>query len=212
MVTLVGAAIVDDPPAALGAGTPAIRGGFAPELDDLRQRAHEAKAYIAGLERTERERTGIKSLKVGYNKVFGYYLEISHANREAIPDDYIRKQTLVGAERYITPELKEYENLVLHAEERIDALEGAVYRQVVEQVAGAATQVLRAAGALAHLDVFAGLATVAVERRYVRPVLRDDCALCIEGGRHPMVEAALAEAGEAFVPTTPRSTPRSGRS
>ncbi|MGN6699466.1 MAG: DNA mismatch repair protein MutS, partial [Thermomicrobiales bacterium] len=202
IVELVTAALVEDPPVTPSAETPAIRGGFAPDLDELRQKAREAKAYIAGLERTERERTGIKSLKVGYNKVFGYYLEISHANRDAVPDNYIRKQTLVGAERYVTPELKEYENLVTGAEERIAALEGAIYRELVQSVASAAPQVMRAADALAHLDVFAGLATVAVERRYVRPILTDDeqPMICIEGGRHPTVEAALATASEAFVP------------
>ncbi len=198
----VAAAIADDPPAALGPEVPAIRAGFAPDLDELRRKAREAKAYIAGLERTERERTGIRGLKVGYNKVFGYYLEISNANREAIPADYIRKQTLVGAERYITPELKEYETLVSGAEERIAALEGTIYREVVGRVAGAAPAVLRAAEALAHLDLFAALATVAVERRYVRPTLNDDPEpiVCIEGGRHPTVEASLAVASEGFVP------------
>jgi DNA mismatch repair protein MutS len=136
LVATIGAAIADDPPAALGPEVPSIRTGFAPDLDELREKAREAKAYIAGLERTERERTGIRSLKVGYNKVFGYYLEISHTNRDAIPDDYIRKQTLVGAERYITPELKEYETLVSGAEERIAALEGTIYREVVGQGRG----------------------------------------------------------------------------
>ena len=198
----IAAAIADDPPAALGPEVPTIRAGFAPDLDELRQKAREAKAYIAGLERTERERTGIRGLKVGYNKVFGYYLEISNANREAIPADYIRKQTLVGAERYITPELKEYETLVGGAEERIAALEGTIYREVVGRVAGAAPAVLRAAEALAHLDTFAALATVAVERRYVRPTLTDDPepTICIEGGRHPTVEASPSVASEGFVP------------
>lgn len=196
------AAIADDPPATLGPEVPAIRAGFAPDLDELRQKAREAKAYIVGLERTERERTGIRNLKVGFNKVFGYYLEISNANREAIPADYIRKQTLVGAERYITPELKEYEILVSGAEERIAALEGTIYREVVGRVAGAASHVLRAAEALAHLDLFAALATVATERRYTRPTLTDDpeSFLCIEGGRHPTVEVSLAVASEGFVP------------
>ncbi len=201
-VATIAAAVADDPPATLGGEAPAIRVGFAPDLDELRTKAREAKAYIAGLERTERERTGIKSLKVGYNRVFGYYLEISNVNREAIPLDYIRKQTLVGAERYITPELKEYETLVSGAEERIAALEGAIYREVIAQVAGAAPQVIRAADALAHLDVFAGLATVAVERRYARPVLNADSdpTICIEGGRHPTVEASLPVASDGFVP------------
>ncbi len=204
VVAQIGAAIVEEPPAALDAGTPTLRAGYAPELDELRGKAREAKAYIAGLERTERERTGIKSLKVGFNKVFGYYLEVGHAHQGAVPAHYIRKQTLVGAERYITPELKEYEGLVTGAEERIAALEAAVYRGVVERVASAAPAVLRVADAIAHLDCFAGLATAAAEGRYVRPTLRDDdaCVICIEGGRHPTVEAALAAgpAHEAFVP------------
>ncbi len=202
LVATIGAAIADDPPVALGPEVPSIRAGFAPDLDELRQKAREAKAYIAGLERTERERTGIRGLKVGYNKVFGYYLEVSNTARDAIPADYIRKQTLVGAERYITPELKEYETLVSGAEERIAALEGTIYREVVGRVAGAAPQVLRAAEALAHLDVFAALATIAVERRYVRPALNDDPdpVVCVEGGRHPTVEASLVVASEGFVP------------
>ena len=201
VVATIGAALVDDPPVALSPDVPVIRAGFAPDLDELRRKAHEAKAYIAGLERTERERSGIRGLKVGYNKVFGYYIEVSHANRDAIPADYIRKQTLVGAERYITPELKEYETLVTGAEERIATLEGNIYREVVARVASAAPQVMRAAEALAHLDVFAALATVAVERRYVRPLLSDDPdpVIRVAGGRHPTVEASLG-GGEPFVP------------
>ena len=201
VVATIGAAIVDEPPASLSPDVPVIRHGFAPDLDELRTKAREAKSYIAGLERTERERTGIKGLKVGFNKVFGYYIEISNLSRDAVPADYIRKQTLVGAERYITPELKEYETLVSGAEERIAALEGGIYREVVGQIASAAPQVLRAAEALAHLDVFAALATVAVERRYARPLLSDDPepAIRISGGRHPTVEASLG-GGEPFVP------------
>ncbi len=202
LVAMIAAALVDDPPVNLNPEVPAIRAGFAPDLDQLRQQAHEAKTYIAGLERTERERTGIRALKVGYNKVFGYYLEISHAHRDAIPPEYIRKQTLVGAERYITPELKEYETLVSGAEERITALEGAIYRELVQGVASAAPAVMRAADALAHLDLFAALATVAVERRYVRPLLNDadDAVIAIAGGRHPTVEVSLTLASEGFVP------------
>jgi len=141
---------------------------------------------------------GIRSLKVGYNKVFGYYIEVSHANRHLVPDDYQRKQTLVGAERYITPELKEYEQLVLHAEERIAALEADVYRRIVGEIAAYAGQIKRVAQQIAELDVYRSLAEVAVERRYVRPIVDDSTTLEIVGGRHPVVESTL-ETGR-FVP------------
>ncbi|MCX2727618.1 DNA mismatch repair protein MutS [Thermomicrobium sp. 4228-Ro] len=194
---LVERALVDEPPVALGQGA-VIRPGFAPELDELRSRAHAAREWIASLEQRERERTGIRSLKVGYNKVFGYYIEVSNANRHLVPEDYQRKQTLVGAERYITPELKEYEQLVLHAEERIAALESEVYRRVVGEIAAYAGQIKRVAQQVAELDVYRSLADLAVERRYVRPIVDDSTALEIIGGRHPVVEATM-EAGR-FVP------------
>jgi len=198
---LVARALVDDPPVTLGQGA-VIRPGFAPELDGLRSRAHAAREWIASLEQRERERTGIRSLKVGYNKVFGYYIEVSHANRHLVPDDYQRKQTLVGAERYITPELKEYEQLVLHAEERIAALETDVYRRVVGEIAVYAGQIKRVAQQIAELDVYRSLAEVAVERRYVRPIVDDSTTLEIVGGRHPVVESTL-ETGR-FVPNDTR--------
>jgi DNA mismatch repair protein MutS len=134
---LVGQAIVDDPPATLSAGG-VIRPGFSAELDNIVAASRDAKAWVADLEKRERERTGIKNLKVGYNKVFGYYLEVTKANADRVPEAYIRKQTLVNAERYITPELKEYEALILNAQERLADLEERIYRQVLEQVAAAA--------------------------------------------------------------------------
>ncbi|HET9015356.1 MAG TPA: DNA mismatch repair protein MutS [Thermomicrobiaceae bacterium] len=198
---LIRGALVDEPPAVLGGG-PAIRPGFSPELDGLRGSSREAREWIAGLEQLERDRTGIRSLKVGYNKVFGYYLEISNANAGGIPEHYQRKQTLVGAERYVTPELKEYESRVLNAEERIEDLETQVYRGLLAQVAAAAESVRQAAGALARLDVFASLAEVAVRRDYARPEVDEGTALEIVGGRHPVVEVTL-ETG-AFVPNDTR--------
>src|SRR5690606_9509946 len=194
---LIVQALVDEPPAVLGGG-PTIRAGFSPELDGLRASSREAREWIAGLEQAERERTGIKSLKVGFNKVFGYYIEVSRANISAVPPDYQRKQTLVNAERYITPELKEYESRVLNAEERIADLEEQVYRRVLAQVAAAADSVRAAAQAVAQLDVLSALAEVAVRRRYVRPELDDSTVLEIVGGRHPVVEVTL-ETGQ-FVP------------
>lgn len=194
---LIAQALVDEPPAVLGGG-PTIRAGFSPELDGLRASSREAREWIAGLEQAERERTGIKSLKVGFNKVFGYYIEVSRANISAVPSDYQRKQTLVNAERYITPELKEYESRVLNAEERIADLEEQVYRRVLAQVAAAADSVRAAAQAVAQLDVLSALAEVAVRRRYVRPELDDSTVLEIVGGRHPVVEVTL-ETGQ-FVP------------
>ena len=139
---LIRGALVDDPPAVARHDTPVIRPGFAPDLDELRETAREAKAWIATLETTERERTGIRVLKVGYNKVFGYYLEISQRQpRRHVPDDYLRKQTLVSAERYITPELKEYETSRHRREERIDALEGGdLPRAARSDLASAAPQ------------------------------------------------------------------------
>ncbi len=198
---LIERALVDDPPATLGQG-PVIRPGFAPELDELRERARTAREWIASLEQRERERTGIRSLKVGYNKVFGYYIEVSHANRHLVPPDYQRKQTLVGAERFVTPELKEYEQLVLHADERIATLEAEVFRRVVGEVAACASQIRRAAHLVAELDVYRALAAVAAERQYTRPIVDESTVLEIIGGRHPVVET-MTEAGR-FVPNDTR--------
>ena len=165
--------------------------------------ASGARGLIAGLEAKERERTGIRNLKVGYNQVFGYYIEVSNANRELVPGDYQRRQTLTGGERYITPELKEYENQVLDARQRLEELERSLYRQVCQQVGDHAESISRLAAAIARVDVFAGLAEVAVRHGYVRPRLDDGNAIHIEGGRHPVVERVIdpsASRGGAFVP------------
>lgn len=190
-------ALRDDPPAQLDEGG-VIRPGYSAELDELAEASRDGRAYIAGLERRERERTGIASLKVGFNKVFGYYLEVSHANLSRVPPDYIRKQTLVGAERYITPEMKEVEARVLHAHEKMIALETRLYRELCAFIAGRIDEVRATAAAVAELDVFAALAEVAARHGYCRPVLDDSDRIAIRAGRHPVVEATLGEA--RFVP------------
>ncbi len=216
---LLVAAIADDPPATIGKGG-AIRAGFAPELDQHQTRATEARDWIAGLERKERDRTGIRSLKVGYNKVFGYYLEITTgalatAEREraarhdkdepVLPAEYLPKQTLVNATRYFTPRLKEYETLVLTAQQTLAEMEADLFRRVMRQVAAAAPKLLVAAGAVAYLDVVAALADVAVGRDYVRPELTDDGVIAVEAGRHPTLEAVLGRA--EYVPNDARLDP-----
>ncbi len=183
-------ALSDDPPATL-ASAGVIRPGFSAELDGIHLAARDAKSWIANLESAERQRTGIKSLKVGYNKVFGYYIEVTQANAALVPDDYIRKQTLVNAERYITPELKEYETLVLNATEQVLELEGRLFRELVAQVSAAAARLLKTAETIARLDVLSALAEVAEVNRYVRPELATDAVIDIKAGRHPVVERML---------------------
>jgi DNA mismatch repair protein MutS len=180
-----------------GSGT--IRPGYSAELDALVASIAEARAWIAGLEATERERTGIKSLKVGFNSVFGYYLEVSNANLARVPPEYRRRQTLVHAERYITAELKERESMVLHAEEQISELESHLYREVLARVEIFHTRIRASAEAVAQIDVWLALAVVADERGYTRPKLSPGTELWIEEGRHPIIEAKLAD-GIEFVP------------
>ncbi len=194
---MIGRAIVADPPATLAAGG-FIRRGFSAELDGLLRSVHEAREWLAGLERRAQRETGIKNLKVGFNKVFGYYIEVTNSNLAAVPPSYIRKQTLVNAERFITPELKEVETLILNAEERQAEVEARLFQDVCEQVAAQAQALLRTARAVARLDVAAALAEVAVRQRYVRPELLDTLELDIVGGRHPVVEQAMGE--ESFTP------------
>jgi DNA mismatch repair protein MutS len=195
-IDLISKSIADEPHQNLGDGV--IKAGFSPELDSIRVAAKDAKSYLANMERVERERTGIKSLKVGYNRVFGYYIEISNANLPQVPGDYIRKQTLANAERYYTPQLKEYESLILNAQERLTELEGTIYRQVLGQVGLAAERILDTASAIAQLDVFSSLGEVAVRSGYVRPELNEDNVISISNGRHPVVERMLD--GEPFIP------------
>lgn len=192
VAVLIASALVDDPPAQASSGG-LIRPGFSAELDGIILASRDAREWIASLENKERTRTGIKNLKVGYNKVFGYYIEVTRANTAAVPADYIRKQTLVNAERYITPDLKEYESLVLNAEERINELEARLFRELCAQVALRAANLLALATALARLDVAAAFAEVAVRNHYVRPTFSPEPVLEITAGRHPVVERTLSE-------------------
>ncbi len=204
VVRLVEQAIAEDAPATL-TSPGIIRHGFSAELDQVLSDARAAKEWVAGLEQRERQRTGIKNLRVGFNKVFGYYIEVSKSKLSAVPPDYVRKQTLVNGERFITPELKEYEALILHADERRMEIELRVYRDVCAQVAAAVPRLVATARALADLDAYAALAETAVRQRYVRPEVADDLRLEIVAGRHPVVEVALAEEGsQLFVPNDVR--------
>jgi len=203
VASLIEGAISPDAPARISDGG-VIAPGYSAELDRITSAAKEARDWVARLERREQERTGIKNLKVGYNKVFGYYIEVSKANLKRVPSDYIRKQTLVNAERFITPELKEHEALILNAQERVVELEQEIYREVCEQVASHADRMLATAQALAHLDVYAALAEVARQNNYVRPVLNEEDRIDIVGGRHPVVEKMLEE---PFVPNDVHLSP-----
>lgn len=175
-----------------------IREGYCPELDRLVADGRQARCRIADMEAAERQRTGIKSLKVGYNRIFGYYLEVTRPNLPAVPADYHRKQTLVQAERFVTPRLKAWEDEILQTEGRIQELEQEVFAELTREIAAHAPRVRRLASALAHLDVFAALADLADERDYCRPTVDESATLWIVGARHPVVEAGL-EPG-AFIP------------
>jgi len=194
---LLEAAIAEDPPATLQ-NTGVIRAGYSSELDNVIESSSNAREWIAKLEQVERERTGIKTLKVGYNKVFGYYIEISRGAASQAPAEYIRKQTLVNAERFITPEMKEYETLVLNAEERIREIENRLFKDVCKQLAASNRKLTETAHSLAELDTLAALAEAAAAGGYHRPVLSDDLFLDVRDGRHPVVERTLH--GERFVP------------
>ena len=197
LTQLIEAAVAPEPSASVGDGN-VIREGFSAELDQLKRASGDARSFIANLESRERERTGIRGLKVGYNQVFGYYIEVSKANQEQVPPDYVRRQTLTNAERYVVPELKEYESLVLNARERIDQLERDLYRRLCAQIAEHAPVLGKLAAAIARLDVFAAWAEVAVNNGYVRPTLDQGNQIRIKDGRHPVVERVLP-AG-SFVP------------
>jgi len=197
VVYLIEDTLSDDPPAVMNIiGT--IRGGVSAELDELYRTSREARDYIATLEEVERQRTGLKTLKVGYNKVFGYYIEITRALSDQAPPEYIRKQTLVNAERFITPEMKHYENIILNADEQLLEIERRIFADLLGQLSKYRERLLKTARALAHLDAFLGLADVAARENYVRPSLTDEDVLMIHAGRHPVVEQTLR--GERFVP------------
>ena len=185
-------AITEDPPATT-ANIGIIQPGFSEELDAILASSKHARDWIAGLESSERQRTGIKTLKVGFNKVFGYYIEISRGAADQAPDNYIRKQTLVNNERFITPELKEYESLVLNAEAQIHEVELRVYKQVCVQLASSSSEFLKAARAIASLDCLLSFGSVAALNKYTRPQLNAGKGLKIISGRHPVVERMRSE-------------------
>lgn len=196
MVELIASAIVDDPPFVMREGG-LIREGYNAELDELRSISREGKGWIASLEREEKERTGIPSLKVRYNKVFGYYIEVTKSYLERVPEDYQRKQTLANAERFITPTLKGYEEKVLGAEERVVVIEYDLFQEVRQQVARQGRRIQETADKVATLDVLLGLADLAHERNYCCPVMNESTELLIEDGRHPVIETM--DLGERFV-------------
>jgi len=202
LVEKIELAISNDPPLAISDGG-VIRQGYNSELDELRNLSTNAKDWISNLQKTERERTKISSLKVSYNKVFGYYIEISHANKDKVPDNYIRKQTLVNSERYITPELKEYEDKILNAEEKIAKLEFELYDQIRNLASTASKEIQEDAQLIAMLDCYLSLAEAADEYKYVKPVLDESDRIEIIDGRHPVVERILPP-GEKFTPNSTR--------
>ncbi len=190
VITQIENALTDEPPLVINKGN-IIRRGFSNELDELNDSIKEARLYIASLQQIEKKRTGINTLKVGFNKIYGYYLEVTRANSESVPPEYIRKQTLVNAERFITPELKEKESLILSAEEKIFDLESCLYLELVEQVNGHIADIMLTAELLAETDLVAALAELAVLNGYSRPQIFEDTRLDIKNGRHPVIEAVL---------------------
>jgi DNA mismatch repair protein MutS len=192
-------AIAEEPPA-VSTEPGVIKAGYNPELDELRELSQHSKTIIASMEERERKRTGIGSLKIRFNQIFGYYIEISKPNLHLAPADYERKQTLVNAERFTSPELKEYERKILAADERIAEIERQLYVDVRSSVAGKASRLRKTAGAIAKLDVLASFAKLAADRNYVRPEFNGTGELLIIGGRHPVIEELLKQKGERFVP------------
>ena len=197
LAALLARGLVDRPPATIAEGG-VIRERYDAELDELCSLRDGGRQTIASIQQRERERTGIPSLKVGFNKVFGYFLEVTHAHRDRVPADYERRQTLAGAERYVTPELKDYEAKVLGAEEHIGRREAELFAALRSAVGDAIARVQRTARVLAHLDVWTALAEVAERHRYVRPALHDGFALTLKASRHPVIERLMPR--EAFMP------------
>ncbi len=196
---LIESSISKDLPTRYAEQTGIIRAGFSEELDKLRATLKDGKSFLAEMEKRERERTGIKSLRVGFNKVFGYYIEITKSNLHLVPEDYTRKQTLIPAERYITLELKEYESLVIHAQERVAELEATLFRQICSEVGKNRHQILLAAATIAYLDALGGLADVADEFNYSRPTVNETSLLRIKNGRHAVVEKIFADEDCDFI-------------
>jgi len=198
LVDKIETTITDDPPFSITEGG-VIRQGYNKELDELRNLSSNAKEWINNFQKLERERTKISSLKVSYNKVFGYYIDVSHANKDKVPENYIRKQTLVNSERFITPELKEYEDRILNAQENIIRLELELYEKIRITAASYAKEIQENAKLLAMLDCYCALAECAEEYKYIKPILDNSDTIDIKKGRHPVVERILPT-GEKFTP------------
>lgn len=198
LLDYLGKTMHPDTAAALGKGD-VIASGVCEELDELRNIARNGKDYLIDLQQREIERTGIPSLKIGFNNVFGYYLEVRNTHRDSVPAEWVRKQTLVNAERYITEELKEYEQKILGAEERIYVLESQIYSELVNRIQSEISQIQRNCRILARLDVLSGFAHLAVENNYCRPDINDSHMIDIRQGRHPVIETMM-RTGEEFVP------------
>jgi DNA mismatch repair protein MutS len=196
LIEFIARALTDRPPSDFERGN-IVRAGFSSELDELRATLTGGRDFLAKFEARERERTGIRSLKVGYNKVFGYYIEITRPNLKFAPSDYIRKQTLTNAERFFTLELKEHESLIANAKERILELELSLFRQVSDEISRHAERIMKVAAGLARLDVYSALAEAAARHKYVRPELTEGDELAIVKGRHPMIELRLDGRAEA---------------
>ncbi len=190
LCSLIEVAIEEEPPLAMKEGG-IIKKGYNEDVDTLRNAKTEGKTWLAEVEEAEREKTGIKNLRIKYNKVFGYYLEVTNSYKDMVPDYYIRKQTLSNAERYITPRLKELEDMILGAEDKLYALEYALYCEVRERIANEVARIQKTAKAIAHLDVFASLAYVAESNHYVRPSINEKGTIDIKNGRHPVVEKMI---------------------
>ncbi|MEI8365948.1 MAG: DNA mismatch repair protein MutS [Parachlamydiaceae bacterium] len=197
MVAAIETAVVDDPPMRVSDGK-IFRDGYNRELDELRHISRDSKAWLARYQSDLKESTGIKTLKVGFNKMFGYYIEVSKGQSDRMPDWFQRRQTLVNAERYITPELKEYESKVLHAEEKISAIENELFHTLRLEVASYAQQIQRTAQALGRIDVIQSLASAARKNHYTRPLVDNSAILHITSGRHPVIETSQAR--ELFIP------------
>jgi DNA mismatch repair protein MutS len=198
LISLISSAIADDPPPTITEGG-VIRSGYDKTLDDLKNIAHHGKKWLASLQQEERNRTGISNLKINYNKVFGYYLEISRSNLDKIPEDYIRKQTLVNAERFITPKLKEEEEKILGAEEKLKALEYELFQKIRLKIASYTARIQESGELVAFLDCVHSLSRAAIENHYIRPLIELKPILRIKSGRHPVVEKFM-KPGDVFVP------------
>ncbi|MGI8639216.1 MAG: DNA mismatch repair protein MutS [Pyrinomonadaceae bacterium] len=192
---LIESGIFEELPSRYNEQTGIIQTGFSEDLDKLRQTLKDGKSFLAEMEKRERERTGIKSLRVGFNKVFGYYIEVTKPNLHLVPDDYSRKQTLIPSERYITLELKEHESLVIHAQERISELENSLFRQICAEVGRHRPEILLSASTIAYLDAICSLAEVADTNNYSRPTVNETSLLRIKNGRHAVIEKISQELG-----------------